>query len=128
MPAAREDPIELVRRFCDAWTAGDLDAIVAFFTADAVYHNIPIEPVTGRETIKATIAGFTAGVEKVEFIVHNIAADGAIVFTERTDVFHLPGKSISLPVAGVFEVRDGLIAAWRDYFDINQFLSQMPQG
>jgi limonene-1,2-epoxide hydrolase len=36
-----------------------------------------------------------------------------------------PGKEISLPVMGTFEVVDGKIAAWRDYFDMNQFMSQI---
>ena len=27
---------------------------------------------------------------------------------------------------GTFEVADGKITAWRDYFDMNQFMSQMP--
>jgi limonene-1,2-epoxide hydrolase len=30
-----------------------------------------------------------------------------------------------LPVAGVFEVRDGKIAAWRDYFDLATFTKQL---
>jgi len=29
---------------------------------------------------------------------------------------------------GTFEVKGDKIAAWRDYFDLNQFMSQMPQG
>jgi len=40
--------------------------------------------------------------------------------------FFFPGNSIALPVMGTFEVNaDGKISAWRDYFDMNQFLSQM---
>jgi limonene-1,2-epoxide hydrolase len=93
-----------------------------------VYHNIPLAPVTGRDTIKATIAGFTGGVEKIEFRVRNIVADGPIVLTERVDVFVLPQRSIELPVMGTFEVRDGKIAAWRDYFDMKQFMDQMAGG
>jgi limonene-1,2-epoxide hydrolase len=120
-----DSPTDIVRRFCAAWSDGNLDALIAFFTDDAVYHNIPIDPVTGKEAIQATVAGFTQGVEKIEFRVHNLAADGNTVLTERVDVFHLPGKTIELPVMGTFEVRDGKIAAWRDYFDLNQFMSQM---
>lgn len=120
-----DKPIHVVRRFCDAWSAGDLDALMAFFADDAVYHNIPIDAVTGVDAIRSTIAGFTQGVEKIEFRVDNIVADGDVVLTERVDVFHLPGKTIDLPVMGTFEVRDGKIAAWRDYFDLNQFMSQM---
>jgi limonene-1,2-epoxide hydrolase len=29
---------------------------------------------------------------------------------------------------GTFEVRDGKIAAWRDYFDMKQFMDQMTSG
>jgi limonene-1,2-epoxide hydrolase len=120
-----DSPTNIVRRFCDAWSDSDLDELMAYFAEDAVYHNIPIDPVTGRDAIRATISGFTQGVEKIEFRVLNLAADGTTVLTERVDVFHLPGNTIELPVMGTFEVRDGKIAAWRDYFDLNQFMTQM---
>src|SRR5947209_16010388 len=124
-----ETPLELVRRFCDAWGGGDLDAIVDYFTEDAVYHNIPIDPVTGKDAIKATIAGFTAGVDKIEFRVAHIAANGRVVLTERVDAFFTATKTIELPVMGTFEVTDdGKISAWRDYFDMNQFMSQLAGG
>jgi limonene-1,2-epoxide hydrolase len=125
---ATTSPIELVRRFCAAWADLDLDALVGYFTDDAVYHNIPIAPVSGRDAIRATIEGFTAGTERIEFRVRAIAADGPTVLTERVDVFVLPGATIELPVMGTFEVRDGRIAAWRDYFDLNQFTSQLPSA
>jgi limonene-1,2-epoxide hydrolase len=120
-------PIDLVREFCAAWGEGqpDLDRIVGFFADDAVYHNIPVDPVVGTEAIRAALAGFTTGVESIEFRVEAIAADGGTVLTERVDVFRLPGKEIALPVMGTFEVVDGKIAAWRDYFDMNQFMAQL---
>jgi len=121
-----EQPIDVVRRFCAAWGRQDLDEIVAFFSADAVYHNIPLAPVVGPEQIRATIEGFSGGVEKIEFIVDAIAADGGTVLTERRDIFTFANGVIDLPVMGTFEVVDGKIAAWRDYFDMNQFMSQMP--
>ncbi|HEX4819670.1 MAG TPA: limonene-1,2-epoxide hydrolase family protein [Acidimicrobiales bacterium] len=121
-------PIDVVREFCALWEKGDIDAIVESFTDDAVYHNIPIAPVTGKEAIRATIAGFTGGVDTIEFRVLNISADGNVVMTERVDAFITPGHTIELPVMGTFEVKGDKIAAWRDYFDMNQFMSQMPQG
>jgi limonene-1,2-epoxide hydrolase len=121
------NPIDVVQEFCDAWAKGDLDAIIDFFTDDAVYHNIPIAPVRGRDAIRETIAGFTAGVDTVEFRVLHIAAAGSVVLTERVDAFITPTVTIELPVMGTFEVVDGKIAAWRDYFDLNQFMSQLPQ-
>jgi limonene-1,2-epoxide hydrolase len=119
-------PTETVEAFCAAFGVGDIDAILAFFTADAVYHNIPIAPVVGVDAIRATLESFTGGVEKVEFRVGNIAASGNVVLTERIDAFVLPDRTIELPVMGAFEVTDdGKIAAWRDYFDLQQFMSQM---
>ena len=121
-----ESPLDLVRRVCAAGSEGlGAEDLAEFFTDDAVYHNIPIAPVTGKKDIASTISSFTAGVEGIEFRVLNIAAEGSVVLTERVDVFKLPDKSIELPVMGTFEVTEGKIAAWRDYFDMNQFTSQM---
>lgn len=125
-----ESPIEVVRRFCAAWS-DDMGAaeLAAFFTDDAVYHNIPVEPVTGRENIAQTITSVLRpgpfGIEGIDFRVIHIAASGPVVMTERVDVFKLPGKSFELPVMGTFEVSGGKISAWRDYFDLNQFMSRM---
>ena len=122
------DPSAVVQEFCDAWAKGDLDALIEFFTDDAVYHNIPVAPVTGKAAIRDTIAGFTMGVDRIEFRVNHIAGNGNVVLTERVDAFVTPTVTIELPVMGTFEVVDGKIAAWRDYFDMNQFMSQLPQG
>jgi limonene-1,2-epoxide hydrolase len=125
-----ESPIEVVRRFCAAWS-DDMAAsdLAAFFTDDAVYHNIPLAPVLAREAIANTIATVIRpgppGIESIELRVINIAADAPVVMTERVDVFKLRDKSFELPVMGTFEVSDGKINAWRDYFDMNQFTSQM---
>jgi limonene-1,2-epoxide hydrolase len=121
------DSIELVRRFCAQWEQGDIDALLAYFTEDAIYHNIPIEPVVGIDGIRTTIEMFTSAVERVEFHLLHIAAEGDTVLTERVDVFVLPVKNIELPVMGTFDVRDGKIAAWRDYFDLNQYMQQLPR-
>jgi limonene-1,2-epoxide hydrolase len=125
-----ESPIEVVRRFCAAWSDGiSARDLAAFFTDDAVYHNIPLAPITGREAIANTIATFIRpgppGIEGIEFRVINIAANGSVVMTERVDVFKLPDKSFELRVMGTFEVIDGKITAWRDYFDMQQFTSRM---
>jgi limonene-1,2-epoxide hydrolase len=115
-----------VAAFIAAWPDGDAATVASFFSEDAVYVNGPMEPVKGREAIQATMAAFMgmggqAGVD----IVH-IVADGPIVMTERVDHSTQGAKTISLPVMGIFEVQDGVITAWRDYFDLNQFTSQLP--
>ena len=118
-------PEETVNAFCDAIATGDLDAIVGHFTPDAVYHNIPMAPVEGTDAIRATLMSFMSPETKVEFKVHHQATNGNVVLNERVDIFTTGDKVISIPVMGTFEVVDGKIAAWRDYFDLNQFMSQL---
>ena len=125
-----QSPIEVVRRFCAAWSENRAaHELAEFFTDDAVYHNIPLKPVVGRHDIETTIATFIRpgrpGIESIDFRVINIAANGPVVMTERVDRFVSAERTISLPVMGIFEVSDGLITAWRDYFDINQFTTRM---
>lgn len=62
--------------------------------------------------------------QAVEFEILNISASGDVVLTERLDKFSMGGRNVELPVAGVFEVREGKIAAWRDYFDLPTWTKQ----
>lgn len=112
--------------FITAWPRGAAAELEPFFSPDAMYHNIPMEPVQGRDAILATFAEFmTMGGQVGVDIIHLVAA-GSIVMTERVDHFIGPGQTISLPLMGVTEVHDGVITAWRDYFDLTQLPSQMP--
>jgi limonene-1,2-epoxide hydrolase len=125
-----ESPTDLVRRFCAAWSKNaTTPELAAFFTDDAIYHNIPFAPIKGRDAIADNIDSFIRtgppGIEAIEFRLVNIAANGPIVMTERTDVFRLPGRSFELPVMGSFEVNGNEIKTWRDYFDTNQFDARM---
>lgn len=120
------EAIDLVQSFCDEFGKGlDVDKILDYMTDDCVYHNIPVEPAVGKDAIRAVFAMFTTGVEKIEFVMKNISGSGNTVLTERVDIFVLPHVTVELPVMGTFEVRDGKIAAWRDYFDLNQYMSQL---
>ena len=115
------NPETLVREFCDAWSKKDADLLADHFTEDGVYHNMPMQPLKGRETIRGFIAGFLSGVDTAEFRILHQVATGNVVMNERLDVFRtLEGKEGGFPVAGIFEIRDGKIAAWRDYFDMAQ--------
>ena len=119
-------PEQIVRRFCDAAARRDVKELGAYFTEDAVYHNIPVAPVSGRAAIEATLEQFLRPATSCAFEMVAIASNGNVVLTERVDRFVLGGKTIALPVMGTFELTaDGKISAWRDYFDMQQFTSQM---
>ena len=121
--------IEIVEDFIAAWGRQDIDGVMSFFTPDAVYHNIPVDPVSGTAAIRAVIDSFAGNATGIEWIVHEIAESASgTVLTERTDRFEIGGKWIALRVMGAFEITQGKISAWRDYFEMKQFTDQMPKG
>ena len=120
------DAEKIVTEFCNAWPRKNIDELLGFFTDDAVYHNIPVEPAKGKEAIRGVINMFLPMAKSVQFKVLKSASAGNVVFNERVDIFDLGnGKTISLPVAGVFEVTGNKISAWRDYFDMQMYTKQM---
>jgi len=114
---------QLVRDFCEACGRRDIDELLTFFTEDAVYHNMPMDPVRGTDQIRNVLGLFVPTSSEIAWTIHNIGSNGDVVFTERTDRFVMGDKSVDLPVAGIFEMRNGKIAKWRDYFDMNAWTS-----
>ena len=101
--------------FLHALQDADLDTAGAALADDLVYQNVGLPTIHGRQrAMKLSLAGRASGFE-VKF--HRIAADGAAVLTERTDVLIFGPLRLQFWVCGVFEVHDGRITLWRDYFD-----------
>lgn len=118
------DSKQIVRDFCAAWEAMDQERILDAFTDDAVYHNMPMPPAAGKDAIKALLGLILAPAKSVKFDIKKIVAEGDIVLTERVDTFLMGDKTVALDVMGTFELRDGKIAAWRDYFDMASWTKQ----
>ena len=111
-------PEELVTAFCAEWKNGSAETIASYFGEDAVYHNIPLDPIVGRTEILKFLEGFISAFGGIEFTIHHQSANGSTVLNERTDRFDLGDKHVVLPVMGIFEIADSKIVAWRDYFDL----------
>jgi len=103
-----------------------MDKVMAFFDLDCFYHNIPLDSVTGTNAIRGVLEGFNSTADEVEWTIHNIGETSkGHVLTERTDAFRFGKKWIRLPVMGIFELQNGKITSWRDYFDANQMIQMM---
>jgi limonene-1,2-epoxide hydrolase len=118
----------LIENFCAAWSRRNIDEILAYFSPDAVYHNMPLEPLRGVDEIRATLEMFLVPSESIDFELLALASTGNLVFTERVDRFRIMGRDVVLPVAGVFELHNEKIVAWRDYFDMQTWLRQTGMG
>ncbi|MFN2591099.1 MAG: limonene-1,2-epoxide hydrolase family protein [Actinomycetota bacterium] len=122
-------PTEVVTAFLGAITRADYDRAFELVTDDLEYDNVPVPVIHGAAEARMFLENFLSAVDETEWVVHRLMADGDAVFTERTDRFRFGDRWIDLPVAGVFELRDGKIALWRDYFDLQTALGVMqPQS
>jgi limonene-1,2-epoxide hydrolase len=115
---------EVVRRFCAAWNANDLESLVELMTENAVYHVIPIGPVQGEQAIRQAFKAFLDLASNINLEIRNIGTAGSVVFAERVDHFDVGEAHVDLPCAGVYEVVNDKIAAWRDYCDVGMFDQQ----
>jgi limonene-1,2-epoxide hydrolase len=118
-------PLETVRAFMTAAANRDYDTALGLLTDDVEYQNMPLPAVHGGAAVKETLDMVLASAESSEWVVHRELAGENLVMNERTDRFLVNGKWIELPVAGVFELRDGRISLWRDYFDLDTIMKQM---
>lgn len=119
--ATTADPKAVVTEFLEALQRLDLDAAMALTTEDLVYQNVPLPPTRSRDGARKLLATFIRPSSGFEVTMHNIAADGDVVLTERTDVLSRGRWRASFWVCGTFELRDGRIAVWRDRFDYADF-------
>jgi limonene-1,2-epoxide hydrolase len=116
---------ELIREFCRAWSRLDPAELAQYFTEDGVYHNMPTGPVKGRAEIEQFIRAFAGSWTATEWEIISLAEGEGVVIAERLDRTTAGDKSVDLPCTGIFEIRDGKIAVWRDYFDLGTYVRAM---
>ena len=119
--------VALIRRFIEVCVRADCDEFASHFTEDAVWQNAPWPPAVGREKIRETLRRGAQRMIALPWEVRHIVAEGDVVLTERVDHFMVGESRISVPCMGIFELRDGKIAAWRDYWDLAQLEAQLPK-
>lgn len=122
---AGAEPGEVVAAFLAAIERKDLDAALQLVTHDVVYDNVPIGKVFGPEGIRSVLARPLSTSERIEWVVHHQVSEGPRVMNARLDRFLVSGRWVEVPVAGLFVVRDGRIALWRDYFDLASYRAQL---
>lgn len=111
------NPIEVVQKFLGALEANEIHTAEALLDENIVYENVGLPIDHGREAAITTLKRFTMFSDCFEVVMHAIAANGDTVLTERTDILSGPGVHLEFWVCGRFEVRNGKIVLWKDYFD-----------
>jgi limonene-1,2-epoxide hydrolase len=112
------EPIDVAEAFLVAFAAMDFDAALTFLSQEVEYTNIPLGTVHGHAGVREVLEPFFAPIHENEFLISRRAASGPVVFLERLDRHRLDHGWRELPVNSVFEVHDGKVTVWRDYFDL----------
>ena len=117
--------IEIIRNFIVAWSRLDASELADYFVDDGMYHNMPAQPVVGKENVKLFIGNFVASWTATDWEILNIVEAGDTVYCERIDRTKSTHGDVDLPCFGVFEMEDGKIRIWRDYFDLGTYAKAM---
>ena len=118
-------PEETVTAFIRAIEEKDLDAALALAADDIEYDNVPMPTVHGVDATRQLLESFVTSSDEIVWVIHRQLADGRQVMNERTDRFRSGDKWLEIAVTGVWEVADGRITLWRDYFDLQGLMDQM---
>ena len=111
------NPTRTVETFLYAMRDKDFDAMDAALDDDLVYQNVGLPTIRGRARTMKFLRSLSRPNMGFDVKIHRIAAEGTAVLTERTDMLVFGPFQPQFWVCGVFEVRDGRITLWRDYFD-----------
>ena len=115
-PPSVDTPIAVVEAFLEALSTPDIDAAMELVDESIAYTNVSL-PTMDRTAMRKFLSGVEEPGSGFDVTIHNISADGGTVLTERTDLLVIRGVKVQIWVCGRFEVVDGKITVWRDYFD-----------
>ncbi|MDT7556131.1 MAG: limonene,2-epoxide hydrolase [Pseudonocardiales bacterium] len=120
--------VATVKAFLDALGRLDTDGALALLADDVVYQNVSLPKANGKAAVAKQLGLFGRYCKGFEAINHRIVGDGDTVLTERTDIIEIGRVRSEFWVCGTFEVRDGKIVLWRDYFDWANIIAGTAKG
>jgi limonene-1,2-epoxide hydrolase len=124
-----DTPDQVVRSFISLLVARDIETAATMVSTDFEYDNVPMGRAFGPQGLRDTLTGFFGMCTGIDWEIIRQTSTGSAqhgtVLNEREDRFEIHGRWVTLPVAGIFEIRDGLITLWRDYFDKATLLDAM---
>lgn len=121
----KQTPIAVVEAFLHALEAKDKDGAFALLDENVVYQNVPFPADKGKAAVIRTFERFEKVMTGFEVKMKNIAQNGDIVLTERVDIVTGPFLHLDIWVCGTFEVKNGKITLWRDYFDLAEVTGKL---
>jgi hypothetical protein len=107
-------PREIIKNWVDAFNKADVDALMGFYSYDAVNHQVANEPIQGKDSIRNMFIDEFANAEMI-CIIENIFEEKEWAILEWRDPLGLRG-------CGFFHIIDNKIVFQRGYWDKLTFL------
>jgi len=128
--------VHVLDKWTAAWSSHDVDQVLALFTDDCVYEDVPFGIVTrGKDELRAFAAGAFAAVPDLAFQLTTRFAAGTFGIIEWTMSGTHQGDFPGLPATGkqfasirgatIVELRDTRIRRNSDYWDSAAFMRQV---
>ena len=120
--------VDVIRGLLAAWNSQDLDRIEAFFHPDFENHQMPFEPVIGRDAYLEHCRHWFEAYDEFWMEEVSLVGGGGIACLESRGGGVRKGSFFGLAPSGepeinhacdVFELRDGLIVMERGYWDFS---------
>ncbi len=127
-PAVTQTNAEIVETFLYALQAVDLDTLERLLDENLVYENVGLPTIHGRARALKLFRPMKKSPVSFEVKFHRNVEEGSTVLNERTDALVIGPVRLQFWVCGVFEVHDGRITLWRDYFDMFDMVKATVRG
>lgn len=110
-------PEIIVKRFLRALEIQDHERIAELLAPELLYSNVSLPTLRGGKRVSDLFKLALRPGTEFGVTIHNLAVNGDTVLTERTDLLRVGPFQSTFWVCGTFQVKDGKIVVWRDYFD-----------
>jgi limonene-1,2-epoxide hydrolase len=125
---------EIMEAFLEAYWKQDIEAVIALAHPDFLWLNMamPKSKIEGSEGLRRLMeaghGGFPEPIEVGEHVTGEVLEDGGRIQAERVDRFKVRGCWIEIPCNALWEVRDGKVKLWKDYYDVGAYIRGMAQA
>ena len=117
--------VQIIDRFHRAFAKGDFQSVMDCCTDDVVWDNVPMKPIVGKQAVLTFLEKFARGMSDPRYERKNVLERDGLVMVEGVENYVKNSKSVRVPYMAAFEIRDGKISQWRDYFDLSTVERQL---
>lgn len=116
----KDGPGEVARRLIEATYSGDFETVRTLCTPDLVLTIEGGQTVEGHAGLQQYMEFNAEVATDVRVEIHHVLGSGDSAAINRTTHLTIGGIPLDLEIGAFFTMRDGLVAEWADYQDLQK--------